>query len=340
MADTQQQSLLRLAAEGISVYCPHTAVDTVPGGMADWLCDIVTGEFEMGESLGEPEADAGSLLEEAIPEEGEETAKGDTSLSNSSSNRSSQAANEGEGFTSFPANRTSTRPALPKRSYSKPTYPLKRSSSSNSINSANQAGSSPTDVPTRVAITPSPASAYPKNPPTGTTYTTTNTGAGRLLTLPSAVPLSTLIERIATGLGTPAGFPVAIPQGSSIDSISIRTVGICPGSGGGVLRDCKADLWFTGEVSHHEALAVIEKGGCVVSMFHSNTERGYLGGVMKEKLEKEVQSVWDSMREGAEGDEGVWGDESVEVLVSEVDRDPFGIVILQDSQVEGEQVVG
>ncbi|KAF7585553.1 hypothetical protein BBP40_010656, partial [Aspergillus hancockii] len=38
--DPQQQSLLRLAQEGISVYCPHTAVDATPGGMADWLCDI------------------------------------------------------------------------------------------------------------------------------------------------------------------------------------------------------------------------------------------------------------------------------------------------------------
>lgn len=29
LADTQQQSLLRLALEGISVYSPHTAVDAV-----------------------------------------------------------------------------------------------------------------------------------------------------------------------------------------------------------------------------------------------------------------------------------------------------------------------
>ncbi|KAJ5404590.1 hypothetical protein N7509_004461 [Penicillium cosmopolitanum] len=44
--DTQQRSLLRLAQHGISVYSPHTAVDTVPGGMADWLCDVVTGTFQ------------------------------------------------------------------------------------------------------------------------------------------------------------------------------------------------------------------------------------------------------------------------------------------------------
>ncbi|KAJ5871494.1 uncharacterized protein N7529_003847 [Penicillium soppii] len=46
LADSQQRSLLRLAQHGISVYSPHTAVDTVPNGMADWLCDVVTGNFK------------------------------------------------------------------------------------------------------------------------------------------------------------------------------------------------------------------------------------------------------------------------------------------------------
>lgn len=41
--NTQQTSLLRLAQEGISVYSPHTAVDAAPGGLNDWLADIVTG---------------------------------------------------------------------------------------------------------------------------------------------------------------------------------------------------------------------------------------------------------------------------------------------------------
>src|SRR5438034_8639816 len=43
LSEPQHESLLRLAQEGISVYSPHTAVDATPGGMADWLCDIVTG---------------------------------------------------------------------------------------------------------------------------------------------------------------------------------------------------------------------------------------------------------------------------------------------------------
>lgn len=49
LANTQQQSLLRLAQEGISVYCPHTAVDAAPGGLNDWLADVVTGKVNSEE---------------------------------------------------------------------------------------------------------------------------------------------------------------------------------------------------------------------------------------------------------------------------------------------------
>lgn len=48
LANSQQQSLLRLAQEGISVYCPHTAVDAAPGGLNDWLADVVTGQAHSG----------------------------------------------------------------------------------------------------------------------------------------------------------------------------------------------------------------------------------------------------------------------------------------------------
>ena len=68
--DSQQKSLLRLAAEGISVsqrprhiassgawrsnaeqvYSPHTAVDAIVGGNADWLADIVIDRYQPPDS--------------------------------------------------------------------------------------------------------------------------------------------------------------------------------------------------------------------------------------------------------------------------------------------------
>lgn len=133
-------------------------------------------------------------------------------------------------------------------------------------------------------------------------------------------------------------------------------MGVCPGSGSSVIRNCKEppDLVFTGEMSHHEVLAVTERGGCVVSLFHSNSERGYLWGQggMKDNLEGLLKEVWEKRRkeglkelEGGkkgvkeEGEEKAWRevleDESCEVVVSERDRDPYGIVVLEESEVQG-----
>lgn len=77
-----------------------------------------------------------------------------------------------------------------------------------------------------------------------------------------------------------------------------------------MLNNIDVDLLFTGELSHHEALAAIEKGKCVITTFHSNTERRYLRKVMKPELEARWKSLY--KEEGA-----------LNVAISEVDRDPF-----------------
>ena len=49
-----QAQLLRLIAAGISVYCPHTAVDAAVGGLNDWLCDIlIDGDKEVRRAVAE-----------------------------------------------------------------------------------------------------------------------------------------------------------------------------------------------------------------------------------------------------------------------------------------------
>ena len=167
---------------------------------------------------------------------------------------------------------------------------------------------------------------------------------GRLVTFTHPQPLTHLIERIARGVGNPKGFPVAIPQSRQVEDIDITTVAICAGSGGSVLKDVDADLLFTGELSHHEALAATERGSCVVTLFHSNTERGFLHSVLKEKLARGLREEWGRVRkEMKRREEGAltpeWedalGDADVVVEVSECDRDPYGICILQSSKQVG-----
>lgn len=277
--DTQQTSLLRLAQEGISVYSPHTAIDAAPGGMGDWLCDVVTGCFT---SKSQP-LPPGTPVEKSIPQ-----------------------------------------------LYTQSTYPQP---------SVGISANPPQLEHTRKTIHPSPISPVPEG--------LESAGMGRLVTFSSPQPLTTIVDHIAAGVGNPGGIPIAIPQGSSVDDIHIRTVGVCPGSGSSVLLkgmgDNIPDLMFTGEMSHHEALAAIERGSVVVSLSHSNTERGYLHAVMRERLLEGVREDWETQRreglkaleecakEGSagavEGLAEMYKDAECVVEVSEVDRDPYGIMI-------------
>jgi putative NIF3 family GTP cyclohydrolase 1 type 2 len=89
----------------------------------------------------------------------------------------------------------------------------------------------------------------------------------------------------------------------------VRTVAVCAGSGYDVLKDTDADLIVTGEMSHHNALRLKMLGKSVITLFHSNSERGFLKQVLQAQLEEELRKE----------------DKEAEVLVSEEDADPFEI---------------
>jgi putative NIF3 family GTP cyclohydrolase 1 type 2 len=228
--NSQQNSLLRLTQEGISVYSPHTAVDAAPGGLNEWLADIVTAK-EWGRTV-----DSGALIPHSLS-----------------------------------------------------------------------------------VVTPV------KNVPEGFD----GAGYGRVVRFQTPQTLSAIIRRITDHLGV-FHVNVAVPQNVHHKykaNIEIHSVGICAGSGGSILNGLDVDLLFTGEMGHHEALAAIEQGRCVITTFHSNTERGFLASRMKSALEKEIEKEIHAMVENTEVD--VF-DTSVSVEVSQKDRDPFVIVNAED----------
>jgi putative NIF3 family GTP cyclohydrolase 1 type 2 len=164
-------------------------------------------------------------------------------------------------------------------------------------------------------------------------------GMGRIVRFANPVPLPEIIDRIGLGLGNPKGFPIAVPQGKQAGDMMISSVGICAGSGGSLFSQMEkdgedVDLYFTGELSHHEALAAIEKGKSVICLFHSNTERGFLHGVLRGQLETAIGEEWERVRNEelqaeqlSEELKESLEDEQYDVAVSEVDRDPYGIMI-------------
>ncbi|OBA23743.1 NGG1p interacting factor 3 [Metschnikowia bicuspidata var. bicuspidata NRRL YB-4993] len=185
--DPQQKSLLRLIQNNISVYSPHTAVDSAKGGVNDFLADGISGSFKE------------STREVILPDSKEE-----------------------------------------------------------------------------------------------------GCGMGRLVTLAQSAPLSELVNNVKSSLNL-THVQVATARKSDLTQ-AIRTIAICAGSGGSVFKGTHADLYFTGELSHHEALYFTETGSSVVACNHTNTERAFLR-VLKSQLEKELPEA--------------------EIEVSQVDRDPF-----------------
>jgi dinuclear metal center YbgI/SA1388 family protein len=103
-------------------------------------------------------------------------------------------------------------------------------------------------------------------------------GHGRLLQLGEPITPDAAIARVKRYLALDT-VRCARPTGPADRSASerlIETVALCPGAGGGVLAGTKADLYLTGEMRHHDVLAVTETGSHVLLTEHTNCERGYL----------------------------------------------------------------
>ncbi|KAL0939716.1 NIF3-like protein [Colletotrichum truncatum] len=206
--DPQQATLIRLAAQGIAVYCPHTAIDAAPNGLNAWLGDVVSGG---------------------------------------------------------PVSSSSATPSE------------------------------------RTVITPISPSATPAG--------FEGSGYGLLCTFRQPESLATIIRRVSERVGM-RRVMVASPDPARISTARVDAVAVCAGSGWDVVKSAKADLVVTGEMSHHNALKAVQEGKTVVTVFHSNSERGYLKEVMKPLLEEELKQK----------------EAGVQVLVSEADRDPFDII--------------
>ncbi|EGW35572.1 uncharacterized protein SPAPADRAFT_58799 [Spathaspora passalidarum NRRL Y-27907] len=130
----------------------------------------------------------------------------------------------------------------------------------------------------------------------------TDCGMGRLVALTDHANLGDLIANVKSSLGL-----THIQVASASDNHQVKTIAVCAGSGGGVFKGIKADLYYTGELSHHEALYFKESGSSVICCNHSNTERAFLK-VIKQQLIEEL------------------GEDNVDVIISETDKDPFKVV--------------
>ncbi|XP_036429206.1 NIF3-like protein 1 [Colossoma macropomum] len=129
-------------------------------------------------------------------------------------------------------------------------------------------------------------------------------GQGRHIVLDEPVSVAVAVQRMKTHLGLPH-LRLALGEQRTLDTV-VKTAAVCAGSGASVLQGVKADLYITGEMSHHEVLDAVAKGTSVILSDHSNSERGFLS-VFKERLAARLP-------------------DSVTIAISRRDRDPLEVV--------------
>jgi len=125
-------------------------------------------------------------------------------------------------------------------------------------------------------------------------------GQGRIGTMPH-VSRAIVFDRIKSALGV-QHLLIAGPTDGEI-----TTAACCAGACGDILNDAlaaKAELYLTGEMRHHDALAAANAGMTVVCTLHSNSERAVLRR-LGERLKKELPQLG--------------------IVQSAMDRDPFSI---------------
>ncbi|KAM6175755.1 NIF3-like protein 1 isoform 1-T1 [Erethizon dorsatum] len=131
-----------------------------------------------------------------------------------------------------------------------------------------------------------------------------HTGMGRLCTLDESVSLATVIERVKRHLKL-SHVRLALGAGRTLDS-QVQDVALCAGSGSSILQGVQADVYLTGEMSHHDVLDATSQGISIILCEHSNTERGFLSD-LQDLLHAHLEN-------------------RVQVVLSRSDRDPLSVV--------------
>lgn len=131
-------------------------------------------------------------------------------------------------------------------------------------------------------------------------------GAGRRLVLDRPANINTLAERIRSFLGV-EHVMVATPRDWSA-SRQIERIGVCAGAGASLVDLAQhegCEIFFTGELKHHEVMDCLRRGMGVILAGHTNTERGYLP-----RLAQKLKSVLSGCK----------------FVVSRADKDPLRVV--------------
>ncbi|MBN8596397.1 MAG: Nif3-like dinuclear metal center hexameric protein [Planctomycetes bacterium] len=286
-ATAKQRIILRAIERGIALYSPHTALDAISGGMADWLCEGLSGGSE-GKILGDCRP-----IRSHQHQESSQQVKIVTFVPRSDVDKVRSAlATAGAGrigdysICSFALEGTGTFLGGP-----------------TSTPAVGVAGHLESVQEVRLEMVCSKAALalalqtleqfHPYEEPALDVYEllpkpSRRVGAGRRLTLDRPATISELSARLKKQIGRET-VRVACPDLQK----PVSVIGVCPGAGGELVAAAASDgceLFVTGEMKHHEVIAALDLGVGMILGEHTSTERGYLPRLAS-VLEKSLPGV-------------------------------------------------
>lgn len=282
-ADARGRVLLGAVEAGMAIYSPHTALDATPGGVTDWLCDMLA-----------PEEDIAGI---AVASGVRSASIGDRRALNPHTGLDPRATHKIVTFVPETA-LAGIRNALASIGagriglYELCSFSLEGSGTFRALKGANPAVGQAQEFETvreaRLEMV-CPAEAlglacemirqfHPYEEPAWDVYPLApkpdrRVGAGRRLVLDRPATATELAKRLKQHLGVD-GVRLAAAHNDPIDH-----VGVCPGAGASLLEAAIADgcqAFVTGEIRHHEAASAVARGVSIIVAGHTNTERGYL----------------------------------------------------------------
>jgi dinuclear metal center YbgI/SA1388 family protein len=274
-AETPQASaLLRLVEHKVAVYSPHTALDAVQGGVADWLLDGC-GKFESRSPITTAmriESSRTHKLVVFVPESHVETVRSALTRAGAGGIGKYDCCTFTSPGTGTFFGKEDAAPAVGKKGRLEQVDEVRLEAVF--------------PIAKIAAVVGALHAAHPYEIPAFDIYKLqaepeAGVGAGRVGSLVEPCPLVDLAARLKNHLDVDR-----VRVADAGDLKRACRVGVCPGAGGSMVDDAIAlgcDVFVTGEMRHHEVLGALDKGCSVILAGHTNTERGYLP-VLAEKI--------------------------------------------------------
>lgn len=263
----RQRIVLESARAGIAVHSPHTALDAAPGGMNDWLAEgLGSGDvraLDMFAAL--PEAEQCKIVTFCPAGAADQIRMGLATVGAGRIGNYELCSFEIEGRGTFLGGEN-TNPSVGEKG------------SIQHIDEVRLEMVCPAEA-TGLAVM-ALQKLHPYEEPPVEIYRLQQrpmrgVGTGRRVRLDQPASLKSLVQRLKSRLGV-TQLRVGLGRGAPS---KYTTIGLCPGAGGSLLDEVfrqGCDLYFTGEMKHHDVLRAQARGCTVVLAGHTNTERGYL----------------------------------------------------------------